>query len=287
MQNNYKSYIISILLSIIVFSCGINEKHNRINNLSSNKILVLGHRGMGKNNIYPGNTFESISTAIELGANGSEIDIQVTKDSTLVLYHNKDLSSMTNYTGYVSDYNWSNLDSCVYVNDKVKTYKLISVDELFRNIPNVQKYYFSFDCKFNYGNIDTSSYMDAFVYGINKVLTDHKMDDKIFVEAGNEFFHKLLKDKSQVLQFVTGRDIEKVIWIANKLNLYGIGIGSSITSPDILLAHQNGLRVMTWAPKSKWGNLRAVKKSPDIIQSSKVDHLVKLLNKSNLYVPFN
>ncbi|MFC1784468.1 glycerophosphodiester phosphodiesterase [Candidatus Neomarinimicrobiota bacterium] len=276
---NNISNIILILLVIILSSCGINEKTIEINNLNSNKIVVLGHRGMGKNYIHPGNTFESISTAIELGADGSEIDVQVTKDSILVIYHNKDLSSLTNYTGFISDYNWSDLDSCVYVTNNNKVYNVISVDELFNSIPEIQRYYFSIDCKFNYGVLDTSSYMNAFIYGINKVVTDYHMVDKIIVEAGSKYFHKLLKENSQVLQFVTGSNIEKIMQIAKELDLFGVGIGSSISRADILMAHRHGLRVMTWAPKTKWGNLKAIRKSPDIIQTSKVKHMLGLLEE--------
>ena len=39
---------------------------------------------------------------------------------------------------------------------------------------------------------------------------------------------------------------------------------------------------MTWAPKSRWGNMKAVNKNPDIIQTSKVKHLVDLLVKADL-----
>jgi len=274
--------IILILFSILLAACNTNNPTFDIQNLNGNEIAVLGHRGMGKNHKYPGNTFESIYTALNLGANGSELDVQITKDSVLVIYHNKDLSSLTNFEGKVIDYNWTELNGCIYQSDDGSSYSVITVDELFRRIPDVHNYYFSFDLKLNYGEEDTSAYLNKFAYAINKVVKDHKMYNKILIETGNLQLHQRLKsDNVQVLQFTTGSEIDTAIQIANELDLYGIGIGSSITRKEVELAHNNGLRVMTWVPKSKWDNIKAVRKNPDFIQSAKLEHLVQILGHPN------
>jgi len=274
--------IIHILFSILLVACNTSNPTFDIQNLNGNEIAVLGHRGMGKNHKYPGNTFESIYTALNLGADGSEIDVQVTKDSVLVIYHNKDLSSLTNCYGRVIDYNWADLDGYVYISDDGTSYTVITVDELFGMIPNVQNYYFSFDLKLNYGEEDTSVYVKKFVYAINKVVEDHKMYNKILIETGNLQLHQQFKtDSVQVLQFITGNDIVDGIHNAKELDLYGVGIGSSITRKDIKKAHSRGLRVMTWVPKSKWDNIKAIRKNPDFIQTAKLEHMVQILGHPN------
>ena len=151
--------IIPILFSIILIACNTSNPTFEIQNLNGNEITILGHRGMGKNHTFPGNTFESIYTALNLGANGSEMDVQVTKDSILVVYHNKDLSSLTNFEGKVIDYNGTELNGCNYKSDDGSSYSVITVDELFRRIPNIHNFYFSFDLKLNYGNEDSSAYL--------------------------------------------------------------------------------------------------------------------------------
>ncbi|MBA7548490.1 hypothetical protein ES705_40950 [subsurface metagenome] len=83
----------------------------------------------------------------------------------------------------------------------------------------------------------------------------------------------------QALSFVTGKDITEALRIAEELDLYGIGIGSSVTRKDIELAHDRGFRVMTWIPKTKWANVRAVKKNPDFIQTDKLIHMLKMFGK--------
>ncbi len=148
-------------------------------------------------------------------------------------------------------------------------------------IKESRDYFFSFDLKLNYGDEDTSAYLTKFVYAINKLIDDHKMHNKVLIESGNQQFHKQLKSAGvQVLQFITGSDIDDAIQIAKEFDLYGIGVGSSITRKDVELAHNNGLRVMTWIPKSKWGNVKTIRKNPDFIQTAKLDHIVQIMGYS-------
>jgi glycerophosphoryl diester phosphodiesterase len=276
-----KKYIPRLFLILLV-ACNTNNPTFDIQNLNGNEIAVLGHRGMGKNHKYPGNTFESIYAALNLGADGSEIDVQVTKDNVLMIYHNKDLSSLTNCYGRVIDYNWSDLDGCAYKSDDGSSYPVITVDYLFSTIPDIHNHYFSFDLKLNYGDEDTSAYLNKFSYAIKTLVDDHKMYNKILIETGNLQLHQQLKtDSVQVLQFITGSNIVDGISIAKELDLYGIGIGSSITRKEVELAHNNGLRVMTWVPKSKWDNIKAIRKNPDFIQTAKLEHMVQILGHPN------
>ena len=62
---------------------------------------VIGHRGaMGFWNI-PENTCESILAAYKMDAYGVEIDVQMTKDNQLIIYHDDILDTLTNLHGYI------------------------------------------------------------------------------------------------------------------------------------------------------------------------------------------
>lgn len=276
----FKKYL-PILILILFIVCSTSNLNFDIRNLNGNEITVLGHRGMSTNYKYPGNTYESISKALKIGANGVEMDVQVTKDSILVIYHNKDLNSLTDCHGRVNELNWSELKDCIYTTNDGSRYSVITVDDLFKRIPEVQSYYFSFDLKLNYGDQDTSAYLMKFVYAVKRVIEDHNMHNKVMIETGNQELHRKLNANSvQVLQFITGFDIVNGIRVAKELDLYGIGIGSSISRKDVELAHKNGLRVMTWNPKSKWANMKAIRKNPDFIQTAKLEHMLHVLGKS-------
>ena len=78
--------------------------------------LVVAHRGGGRNNdLLPAseNSTAMILLAAQLGANGIEIDVQLTKDSVPVLFHdaniNDRLTTKTGIHGSVDEYSWEQL----------------------------------------------------------------------------------------------------------------------------------------------------------------------------------
>lgn len=64
-----------------------------------NKILKIGHRG-AKGHVAE-NTLESIQKAIELGADGVEIDVHLCQTGELVVFHDFNLERMTNGKGEI------------------------------------------------------------------------------------------------------------------------------------------------------------------------------------------
>ena len=68
---------------------------------------IYGHRGsMGTD---PENTLLGFRHALELGVDGIELDVQLTKDGELVVIHDEKIDRTTDGTGYVKDYNLNEL----------------------------------------------------------------------------------------------------------------------------------------------------------------------------------
>ena len=68
---------------------------------------VFAHRGYsGK---YPENTMEAFRGAFAAGADGIELDVQLSKDGQLVIIHDETLDRTTTGKGYVKDYTLSEL----------------------------------------------------------------------------------------------------------------------------------------------------------------------------------
>ena len=62
----------------------------------------FAHRGFsGK---YPENTMLAFQKAFETGADGIELDVQLTKDGEVVIIHDETVDRTTDGTGYVRDY---------------------------------------------------------------------------------------------------------------------------------------------------------------------------------------
>ncbi len=86
---------------------------NHLNNPSDKYVLVTAHRGDWRN--APENSIQAIKNCIEMGVDIVEIDVRMTKDSVLVLMHDKTLDRTTTGEGSVSD--WT-LDSLQTINLK-------------------------------------------------------------------------------------------------------------------------------------------------------------------------
>lgn len=112
------------ILLFLLSACSKNENYEQIK--------VLGHAATGLNilnSVYHDNSKEAIEFALSIeGCEGVEIDIQLSKDGKLWLYHNENLSSETNGDGCIGDLNSNELASLSYTT-LVKE-KLVSLDQI-------------------------------------------------------------------------------------------------------------------------------------------------------------
>ena len=92
-----------ILLNLTVTAN--NRTEALLSILKSNKpdyIFVVAHRGDWRH--APENSIAAIKSAISIGADMVEIDIQKTKDGDFVLMHDNSIDRTTNGKGYINNY---------------------------------------------------------------------------------------------------------------------------------------------------------------------------------------
>lgn len=80
---------------------------DEIRNPKSKNVLVVCHRGDWRN--FPENSIPAIESVIEMGADVVELDIQLTKDSVLVLMHDGTIDRCTTGKGCVADLTYEEL----------------------------------------------------------------------------------------------------------------------------------------------------------------------------------
>ena len=68
---------------------------------------VIAHRGGGHN--FPENTLLAFAKSLEMGCEALELDVQVTKDGVVVVYHPEDLKQLTNGSGRISNHLWEEI----------------------------------------------------------------------------------------------------------------------------------------------------------------------------------
>ncbi|HBF88983.1 MAG TPA: hypothetical protein DDX39_10115 [Bacteroidales bacterium] len=273
-------FFFTYLMILVLFSCVKDSSYFKIENLNNNQITILGHRGMGELYKYPGNSYEAIYPVIGIGADGTEFDVQITKDSVLVLFHDLEMSpnSTCDLTMYL--HNWFEIDGCTY-NTIFPNIYIITVENLFCRIPNLHELTFSFDCKIPQ-NMPTE-FLRTFARAIKRISEKYQMTDKILIE-GNEYFIKVLQEEGlQNKLFVSGTgDLNKSITLAKEMNTFGVAIDQSyVTAEDVKKAHNEGLFVMLWGAKTRPQSIKMIEKNPDIVQSDKPMYVLKIFNRFN------
>ncbi|MEO6902348.1 MAG: glycerophosphodiester phosphodiesterase family protein [Bacteroidia bacterium] len=270
--------IISSFILILISSCKKTEYI--IENLNNNKIMVFGHGGMGVKSNYPIDTFESIINCLKTGADGSEMDVQVTKDSVLVAYHPKYLEDNTNINGMINTLTWEEVKKARFKSLPYLKYSIISLDELFQNINNPPRYHYTFDCKsYNAPTADGFTFYTQFSNALIKIIEKYNLQNSVFIESREKDFLAMLKSKrSDYMLFTYPLNFEEGLAIAQELNLYGITTSTAdITKDQIALAHSKNIRVAIWNIDTKKKNRDAILKNPDFIQTDNLKYLMKLL----------
>lgn len=265
-----------------IFSCEKDTPMYKIKNLNGNKVSALGHGGSGISWKFPIDTWESIQECLNIGADGTEMDIQMTKDSVLVVFHDEKLENATSCIGLISEKKWSEIGTCLYNSPLSSHIDLMRAEDVFSRINNLNKYLFTFDCKFYTSSNNTIDYFNQFANAIIALVEKYQLEKNLLIESQNLDFLRIIQNKKNDLKlFIYPADFEEGLKIAQDLNLFGITIDSKlVTEKKIALAHEKGLRVAIWNIETQEENLSGLQKSPDYIQSDKIHHLVKITGKN-------
>src|SRR5689334_11132534 len=76
------------------------ERHERIAQRRAGPIVIV-HRGASA--IAPENTLEAYAAAMDLGADGCEVDLRLTRDGVIVMFHDDMLDHLTESLGDMSE----------------------------------------------------------------------------------------------------------------------------------------------------------------------------------------
>lgn len=271
-----KSILLCFIFSIFI-AC--NKDDFDIVNLNGNRITALGHAGMGIGNTYPMNSYESIIKCLDIGMDGTEFDVQMTKDSVLVAYHDQDLSDKTNLKGLINSLNWDEIKNAHFTQALYLNYSIISLEQLFSHIENIRKYKFTFDCKLYTTNNNIRQFYESYINAVVNIIQKYQIENNVYIESQSIEFLDLCKNKMPDSKlFIYPSSFESGLDIALSKGLSGITISTrNITKEQIKIAHDHNLLVAIWNTHSKSDNIEAINKNPDFIQTDNVKNLVKLL----------
>lgn len=93
---------------------------------------IIAHRGVFDNKLVPENTIPAFKKALELNY-PIELDVQLTKDNTLVVFHDEDLKRMANRNEKIKDLDYAELKKIKILDTKETIPKFEDVLKLIKD----------------------------------------------------------------------------------------------------------------------------------------------------------
>lgn len=155
---------------------------------------IFAHRGYsGK---YPENTMLAFEKAIEVGVDGIELDVQLTKDGEIVIIHDETIDRTTDGSGYVVDYTYEEL-SKFNANYKFK-------EMGFNKIPTLREYFELVKNLEIVTNIELKTGINQYL-GIEekvlKLIREYNLEKRVIISSFNHFSVMRMKKLAPDLKY--------------------------------------------------------------------------------------
>lgn len=215
------------------------------------KSLVISHRGA--NRYAPQNTLPAFQKSVELGADGFETDVHITKDGKVVLCHNYTIDETSDGCGEISKKTLEELkgyDFGKYFSDKFKGTKIPTIDEFLSLVETTDISVLNIEIK------SPKEAETAIVSETIKAVKEHGLFDRLLISS---FDPKILVeakklDKNCKTGFLYAPNHTIFFKMAHKPVAFCKEIGADALHPFHLLvndkyvkkAHEAGIMVNPW-----------------------------------------
>lgn len=155
---------------------------------------IFAHRGYSGE--YPENTMLAFKKAIEVGVDGIELDVQLTKDGEIVIIHDETIDRTTDGSGYVIDYTYEKLSRFN------ATYKFKEMG--FNKIPTLREYFELVKNLEIVTNIELKTGVNQYLGIEEKVLRlirEYNLEKKVIISSFNHFSVMRMKKLAPDLKY--------------------------------------------------------------------------------------
>lgn len=129
-------YLVALLLSCttLMAQTRVDSIRHKLLKRDTTSVLVVAHRGDWRD--FPENSMEAVESAIKMGVDIVEIDIQRTRDGVLVLMHDKTIDRTTTGKGLVSELTIDSLQRIFLRNGcAIRTkYRVPTLEEVLKRV---------------------------------------------------------------------------------------------------------------------------------------------------------
>ncbi len=273
-----RKFVFFLVLLQLLLSVGCTKKDFTIKNLNNDKIEAMGHGGMGTKVHCPINTLKSVQTCIDAGAEGTEIDVQMTKDEMLVAFHDETLNLATKHDGQIAEKNWSEISGAKYNTAAAKRHELKSMEDLLNCLEFDDNFLFTLDVKTTKDEI-SKDYANSYVQKISALIDKFNLSDQVLVEFNRVELAKAMRKLRPDIKVFIYNEYDFALEKAVELGAFGITCSVDwLTKEQVEKAHENNIRVTLFGCNSNKKNIKAIELNPDYIQTDELKHLLRVLN---------
>ena len=250
--------------------------------------LVLGHRGASR--YAPDNTRAAFLMAIEMGADGVETDIHLTKDGVPVIQHNYEIDRNSDGSGNIEELTYAELlkyDFGAWKGEQFKGEKIMTLDECLEIA----------DKKMKFINLELKPPRHPENGDMVKLTVDavkkFKMVDRVLISS---FDHDMLRRVQELCpEMLTGAlydedevEQDNIYEILADAPAYVESIGCDFANPHyaytveegLVEAFENkGIGVAVWTVDKPYVAQALAKQGVKAIITNKPDKIVKAINE--------
>lgn len=285
-------FLSGFLLVLTITQC---KKTTTSGSPTETDVRFVGHKGGGDNSFnakYIENTLPAVQEGLKT-LNGVEIDVQMSLDGTLWMFHNLDIGQSncnTNYHHSIVLLNDTEIEKIKICNGSVqdKIYRLEELINLWNN--TVGGFVISMHVKTDFP-ADTinkpliggeASYLSKFATSLAKLFPTVKHQDQLFVEIYDATFCTKVHTTIPGIKVFLIKSIAFPTLIDDALSTGYDGVScylfeSTLSVEEVKRARDSGLVVQLWTPDNRDDLLKAFNLKPNIIQTNNLK-AISLLN---------
>lgn len=266
----YMREALFLLGLICLVACAPEPDPEALTRLQRGDVKAIGHAGNGTRSLHPPNGISGIYCTLANGADGVEVDIRLTLDDTLILYHDSELGSGSHCNGTVESSLWADIRHCEH-RALLADDTLLTLNRLIR-YPLLKGKILSLDVKFQ--GLPDQMARERMVAAIARVL-DQRTDGENLIESQDRAFLNLCARKGIRAKrlLYTGLADEPAAGLKRD-SIDGVSIEMGLVNAlDVARWRTAGVYVMLWGATTRKRNTKALDLLPDAIQSDRPSHL--------------
>lgn len=268
---------------------------DEIQNLNGNKIQRIGHGGSGRHALFPfqplpWNSELSIRLALDTQLDGIEVDVQLSADSVLVLFHDHLLEESSNLKGSIINLNWEQIQQGEYQlgapYDWLQHEKIISLEKALDIMLEQDTFpllYLDFHAE-NFKHGKTAFFMvPAFCRALDRLLERKKIPlDKVYlISMFPEVLEHFVQMKNKpILVYEETIELKNALVNAKAYGIKHLQVKRQLLSKEnVEEAHRKGFFISTHRGRTRWGLSQTIKLNVDAIHANGIHNLIDLLEE--------